>query len=208
MNQIYLIDHTSFQRYADISVNIKPDRLKTFIKKAQDLDLKPFLGKVLYYELIKNINTDGTITDDAPQHYKDLFNGAEYLDDEGNIVLYEGLTPALVYFTFARFIESDAVQYTTTGPVIKTRDSSNTLHHSDITKLVQRQRSTANAYANDIEQFLWDHKHDFPLWQYNAKNRSARQAGPRIRAVDKTDFNYPGTYEEPVGHLPITEFLN
>ena len=37
-----LINQTTFQNYEDISVNIKPERLNVFIKKAQDLDLKPF----------------------------------------------------------------------------------------------------------------------------------------------------------------------
>ena len=40
-----LIDQLTFQRYEDISANVKPERLKVFITKAQDLDLKPFLGR-------------------------------------------------------------------------------------------------------------------------------------------------------------------
>src|ERR1700740_1716090 len=102
MNTIYLINPSTFQNYEDISVNIKPERLKVFVKKAQDLDLKPFLGHALYYDLIQYINDDGTISSDAPQAYKDLLNGSEYLDKYGHIVLYEGLIPMLVYFTFAR----------------------------------------------------------------------------------------------------------
>src|ERR1700744_892166 len=101
-----LIDQNTFQRYEDISVNVKPDRIKIFVAKAQDLDLKPFLGYALYYDLIKHLNEDGTIQDDAPQSYKDLLNGSEYLDSYGHIVLYEGLLPTLLYFTFARFIEA------------------------------------------------------------------------------------------------------
>lgn len=208
MNQIYLIDHTTFQRYEDISVNIKPDRIKIFVKKAQDLDLKPFLGSILYYDLVKHFDINGTINDNAPQRYKDLFNGAEYLDEKGNVVLYEGLVPALVYFTLARFIENTAVQYTSTGPVIKQHDHSNILEHKDVTKLVQQQRSIANAYANDVERFLQDHKQDFVLWRTDNKNKSSRQPGPRIRAVDKTTINYLSTIAGPPDYFSITEFLN
>lgn len=189
MSQIYLIDQTTFQRYEDISLNIKPQRLKVFIKKAQDLDLKPFLGHALYYDFIKHFNDDGSIKTDAPQHYKDLLNGCEYLDHFGNIVLYEGLASTLVYFTFARFIEADAVHYTATGPVIKQHDNCAAVSPQQITKLVQQHRSVANAHANDVEKFLWDNQADFPLWKYNSKNNSARQPGPRIRGIDKTDFN-------------------
>jgi hypothetical protein len=206
MNTIYLIDQTTFQRYEDVSVNIKPERLQAFIKKAQDLDLKPFLGHALYYDFIQNFNTDGTIMDTAPQQYKDLLNGSEYLDKYGHIVLYEGLLPTLVYFTFARFIEADAVHYTATGPVVKHHDNGDPVAPKDIVKLVQQQRSVANAHANEVEKFLWDNKDEFPLWRYNGKNKSSRQAGPRIRSVDKTNFNYPG-YDSSgqVNYLPITD---
>ena len=190
-----IIDQTTFQRFEDISLNIKPERLNVFISKAQELDLKPFLGYALYYDLINNFNDDGTIKDDAPQTYKDLVNGTEYLDKRGYVVLYQGLGPLLVYFTFARFIEDDAVHYTATGPVIKQREGSNALSATDITKLVQQQRSTANAYANEAERFLRDHQSDFPLWTYNSKNKTARQPGPRIRSVDRTEFNYSGRDE-------------
>jgi hypothetical protein len=204
-----LINQTTFQRYEDISVNIKPERLNVFIKKAQDLDLKPFLGHALYYDFIQHFSDDGTLKDDAPQPYKDLFNGSEYLDKYGHIVLYEGLAPTLVYFTFARFIEADAVHYTPTGPVVKHHDNGDAVAPKDIVKLVQQQRSVANAHANEVEKFLFDNKDDFPLWRYNGKNKSSRQAGPRIRSIDKNDFNYPGYGAAATdGPLPFYEFMN
>jgi len=209
MNTIYLINQNTFQGYEDISVNIKPERLNVFIKKAQDLDLKPFLGHALYYDFMQNFNDDGTLKDTAPQPYIDLFNGSEYLDQHGHIVLYEGLVPTLVYFTFARFIEADAVHYTATGPVVKHHDNGDPVAPKDIVKLVQQQRSVANAHANEVEKFLWDNKADFPLWHFNEKNKSGRQAGPRIRSIDKNDFNYPGSNALGLsGIVPLYEFMN
>ncbi|WP_454801791.1 DUF6712 family protein [Mucilaginibacter phyllosphaerae] len=201
-----LITPTTLQRYEDIAANIKPERIKVFIQKAQELDLKPFLGYILFYDLIKQLDTDGNLKEDAPQHYKDLLNGCEYLDDDGHIVLYQGLQPVLAYFTFARFIEADAVHYTATGPVTKRYDNADAVLVKDLVKLVQQQRSTANAYANETERFLIDHQEDFPVWHYNHKNKTSRQAGPRIRAVDKTDFNFPA--DNFSTNLFITDFLN
>jgi hypothetical protein len=201
-----LITPTTLQRYEDIAANIKPERIKIFIQKAQELDLKPFLGYILYNELIKNLNTDGTLKDEAPQHCKDLLNGSEYLDEHGHIVLYQGLQPVLAYFTFARFIEADAVHYTATGPVTKRYDNADAVPIKDIVKLVQQQRSTANAYANETERFLLDHQENFLAWHYNHKNKSSRQAGPRIRGVDKSEFNYPADNFSTKQF--ITEFLN
>ncbi|MBD1394614.1 DUF6712 family protein [Mucilaginibacter glaciei] len=186
-----LITLATLQRYEDIAANVKPERIKVFIQKAQELDLKPFLGYILFYDLIKQLDIDGTLKDDAPQHYKDLLNGSEYLDEQGHIVLHQGLLPVLSYFAFARFIEADAVHYTATGPVTKRYDNADAVPMKDIVKLVQQQRSTANAYANEVERFLLDHHEQFPVWHYNRRNKSARQAGPRIRSVDISDLNYP-----------------
>ena len=55
----------------------------------------------------------------------------------------------------------------------------------------QHERSIANAYLHDVEKYLQDNRAQFPLWHYNEKNASARQPDPRIRGVDKTDFNHP-----------------
>lgn len=187
-----LIIPSALKRFEDIAANVKPDRVNTFIKKAQELDLKPFLGYALYYDLIKNLDSDGYLRNDAPEQYFHLLNGCEYLDEQGYIVLYQGLLPVLSYFTFARFIEADAVHYTSTGPVIKRRENADALPSKDLVKLIQHHRSTANAYANDAERFLLDHQNEFPAWNYNYNNRASRQPGPRIRAVDVTDFNYLG----------------
>lgn len=201
-----LITPDTLQHYEDIAANIKPERISVFIQKAQELDLKPFLGYALYYDLIKNLDADGNLKADAPQHYKDLLNGSEYLDELGYVVLYQGLQPVLAYFAFARFIEADAVHYTATGPVTKRYDNADALPPKDIVKLVQQQRSTANAYANDTERFLMDHKEDFPAWHYNQKNKTSRQPGPRIRAVDRSDFNLPA--DGFCNELFITDYLN
>jgi hypothetical protein len=191
MNLPYLLDTELIRQYEDISVNLKPQRLNVFIRKAQELDLKPFLGHAFYYELLSCFSADRTITEDAPQPYRDLYNGCTYTDQSGHPVNHAGITPALVYFTLARFIEADAVHYTATGPVIKQQHDTASLKPADLVKLVQQQRSVANAYLRDVEKYLQDNRQHFPLWHYNEKNASARQPGPRIRGIDKTDYNYP-----------------
>lgn len=200
MNPI-LISPTVFQQFEDISTNIKPERLQVFIKKAQELDLKPFLGYPLYYQLLKYFDDDGQMKTDVPQVYKKLFNGCEYIDPSGYTVTYEGLAPTLVYFTFARFVENNGVHYTATGPVIKQYDNAQAVSTPDLLKLVQQQRSVANAHANEVEKFLQDNQADYPLWRYNERNKSARQAGPRIRGIDRTNFN------ETTGVAEIDNFL-
>lgn len=196
MSALYLINGATLRSYFDISVNVKEGRILNIVQEMQDLDLKLFLDHPFYYDLISYITTDvpGTIVfaGNTPQPYIDLINGVVYQDRRGNNIAYEGLIKTLAYFTFARFIESDAYRFTATGPVTKTHDNGDALKQSDITKLVQQQRSKANAHCNEVEKFLRDNRQDFPLWRYNESNTIARQPGPRIRSVDRNKFNYPG----------------
>lgn len=208
-NYIYLINLSTFAAFEDISMNVKPERILVFVRKAQELDLKPFLGHALYYDFIQWINTDGTFKSGTPQAYINLFIGSTYTDPAGNTNMYEGMVPALIYWTFARFIEADAIRYTASGPAKKKLDDSDPLTISELTKIVQQQRSVANAHANEIERFIWDNKGSFPLWYANPKNKSSRQSGPRIRGIDRTDFNYPGGGYSPngIGTIGLNEFL-
>jgi hypothetical protein len=202
-----MITPAIFQQFEDISTNVKPERLLIFIKKAQELDLKPFLGYALYYQLMKYFEANGQLRADTPQVYKKLINGCEYIDDSGYTVTYEGLIPTLVYFAFARFIEGNSVHYTATGPVIKQYDNAQAVNTQDVVKLVQQQRSVANAHANEVEKFLQDNQSDYPLWRYNKKNKSARQAGPRIRSIDRTEFNELTGVDEIDNFLPLDNFF-
>jgi hypothetical protein len=198
MSALYLINQSTMNIYEDISSNVKPERILVFVKKMQDLDLKLFLDHPFYYDLISYITTEtpGEIVfaDNTPQPYRDLINGVTYIDLHGHKIIYEGLIPTMVYFTFSRFIEADAVRYTTTGPVTKHHDNADAVKISDIAKLVQQQRSVANAHCNEVEKFLVDNRQNFPLWRFNENNKIARQPGPRIRAIDKTKSNYPNGY--------------
>ncbi|QQL50330.1 DUF6712 family protein [Mucilaginibacter ginkgonis] len=191
MTQVYFINQASFAPYQDISINVKPARLNTFIKKAQDLDLRLILGDRLFYDLLKCCNQNGTTKDDAPAQYVKLIMGCDYTNGLGQELSYDGLTPALVYFTLSRLVENDSIKYTANGPVVKAAEGNTHLSYSDTVKIAQQYRSIANSYTRGIESFLNANSTDFPQWQYNESLVTARQPGARIRSVDKTEFNYP-----------------
>ena len=136
----------------------------------------------------------GVLNPGTSQLYQDFFNGSVYKDLSGNNVKYDGIVPALAYWTFARFIEVDQIRYTTTGPVGKNHDQADNATPKQIAALVEMQRSKANAYCNKIEKFLYIHKQDFPLWRLSQQNKNSRQPGARIRAIDRTRYNRGGTY--------------
>lgn len=275
MNQVYLINQNALNSFEDISANIEPKRVLIFVSKAQDLDLRLFLGDAFYYDFIQycsnvygittatittrtttaaagsyinqsivatsgvglnakasfqvfngavsngisitkagsgfnigdtftcaalpgavftvsELSTELVLSGTTPQNYLDLFNGKLYTDLNGHNIQYNGIVPALVYWTFARFIEADAVRYTSTGPVTKKHDDSDPASAKMITQLVAQQRSVANSKCNDIEKFLWNNKTIYTLWRYNERNKNSRQPGARIRGIDKTEYNRAG----------------
>lgn len=197
MTPIYLITKADIQLYEDVPANVDVNRLHQYIYKAQELDLKPFLGTAFYYDFLQQFSTDGSLKDSATQPYRQFLNGCTYTDTAGHSIQYDGLTKMLVYFTMARFAESDAIRFTPTGPMFKQQDNGQPVRQADLAKVVQQYRSIANAYTNDVAAYLINHRSDFPLWQYSYKNASARQSGPRIRGIDRTGFNlsdYPSNY--------------
>lgn len=203
MNTPLLLNAEQIRQYEDLSANIKQQRLSNFIKKAQELDLKPFLGHAFYYQLLSFFTAENNLSESTPQCYQDLYNGCSYTDQAGHTLSFDGLIPALSYFTLARLTESDTIHFTASGPVVKQQENTNCLKPAEITKLVQHQRSIANAYLRDVEKYLQANKAQFPLWHYNEKNASARQPGPRIRGIDKTEFNYPnGNVAASILYMP------
>jgi hypothetical protein len=275
MSQVYLMNDSDLRLYEDISQNVDLKRLLPFIGKAQQLDLRQFMGKAFYDDFIQNFSNDNGVSGDvlltvkattatngnylnqavaatsgsgtgatfdisvyggyvtsvkinqpgsgynigdtltftaipgavlsvkelAPvvviaggisQAYRDLFDGKLYEDKQGHTIQYNGIIPALVYWSFARFVEADALRFTATGPVTKTHDNAQPVSDKRIIEFANQQRSTANAYANDIEEFLYNNMTDYPLWRYNQRNKNSRQPGARIRGIDRTNYNRPG----------------
>jgi hypothetical protein len=125
----------------------------------------------------------------TPEIITQLFYGCIYEDLSGNPINYAGMLYAIAYWSFARFLEFDSVQYTATGPVQKMHDASEPVKTSDVQKIVTAFRSKANASANSIEKFLYINKTSFPLWRMNQDSKNSRQPGARIRGIDRSRGN-------------------
>lgn len=193
----YLINPDTFLSFEDLSVNIDPQRILTYAKKGQELDLKPFLGHAFYDDLLKQFeageNGISFLSETASEAYQKLWNGCDYTDPHGHSITYEGMIPTLVYFAFARFVEGGSISFTPAGPGTAKSDYFNSLSLKDINTLVSQYRSEANAHCNEVQKYLEDNRKDFPLWNFNAANKRSRQPGARISGIDRTAYNYPGT---------------
>ncbi len=70
-------------------------KINTYIRESEDIDLKSSLGDELLMDIRLN-----------PEKYNDLLNGGEYKDKCGYKHTFSGLKTALAYYTYARIVKT------------------------------------------------------------------------------------------------------
>ena len=177
-----LITASQVRLFEDISANVKDERINIRIEQMQNMDIKPFMGLAFYSDMILHTTSE---------KYVKLLNGVStsYTDLQGNEIVFSGLLPAMVNFTIARFLTADKIRYTATGPVVKKEEFSRILKDEDKAARISELISMGNAYMMDVEYFLRNNREDYPLWAFYNSNRTMRQSGARIRAIDKGNYN-------------------
>jgi hypothetical protein len=170
-----LISISDFEGFPAISVNTNVvKKLNPYIKEAQELDLLPILGQELYWALMEDFEASPSLAT-----YSDLFNGSEYTLN-GRTYKHQGLKPALIYFTYARYRMNANEEETATGLVIKNNPYSEPASEKSIARRVDQARSAAFAYMEPVIKFLNDNEEDYPLWRNTCKQvnkRSTRISG-------------------------------
>jgi len=146
------------KEYRLITASSKCKDLEIYIKEAQEIDLKNFLGFKLYYDMIENIDQD---------NYKSLVYGSRYEDTSGAYTFtidYRGLKPLMAYWAYARILDSHGYIISKTGVVEGEYDESVPLEKKDRDSLVVKNRGLADSYKAEVEHFLCEKDEDYPLW--------------------------------------------
>lgn len=116
-----------------------------------------------------------------------LMNGESYVDPSGYQIDYQGLKPALIYWTFARFIENQQISITSHGVVEKTNDYSEQVSEKKIAYRITQARSGALNYFRLVEKYLCDKNTGittYPLYtSYIPINK--KSGGAKISIVDR-----------------------
>jgi len=187
-----LISAEDLKKYTLIPSTVSADRLNVHIDKAETFDLKPFLGREFYYKMVTLLeayatslaaNSSYTATADQ-QLMLDLFEGKTYNNSRGNTIIYPGLRKGIALMAFARYTKWDKFRSTNTGVVKKRHEHSDPIDSSEEASQVTQARSEVNAILAEVVSFLTDNKSSYPLWKYSYANRTMRQPGPRISAID------------------------
>ena len=90
-----------------MSVHIDEDKIETYIRESESIDIKSALGDALYLDVKDN-----------PDKYKLLLEGGIYEGKDGKQLL-TGLKTALAYYTYARIVKNGDGNVTRYGFVQK-----------------------------------------------------------------------------------------
>lgn len=159
-----LIQISDIKAIKPISDNIDVARLDPYIIEAQDLDIRPFLGDPLFYDLVEGVNASPQST-----KYLELINGKSYTNSYGHTIYFDGLKVAIAYFAYARFMQNQGINVTRFGIVKKLNDTSEPIDQAAIDRFVGNTRSIGNSYIAQVEAFLDDDYRQttrvYPLWR-------------------------------------------
>src|SRR5690554_260257 len=110
-----LITISDIQAFKPISNNIDVSKkLNTFIREAQEFDLRPILGDEFYLAIVADFEASPSLVT-----YSDLFNGVTYTYGS-NTYQHDGLKSVLVYYAYSRYLNDVQINQTAFGAVIKT----------------------------------------------------------------------------------------
>lgn len=133
-----------------ISGSVDPDKMVQFIETAQDMHIQNYMGTALYKK-VQQLIIDGTISDVANDHYRDL------LDDY--------IKPMLAWYTQAEFIPFAAYTLSEGGLFKHRSENSDEIDRVEIAGLASRANDKAAFYAERFVEFMCDNSNDYP--EYN-----------------------------------------
>jgi len=165
-----LISKDDIAQYYPTAV-LDDNRINPFIQNAQLVNLTAFMGDALVWDLVNKYD-DGTSPD--YDKYKFLRNGGQYIDRRNNQSYFTGVTPVLVYYALASFVESNPTQITRFGVQTKTTDNSTTPDPQQVRKLIESLRSTALTFQLKVIDYLDYKRALYPLW--NASDNASNSA--------------------------------
>lgn len=173
-----LISRPDFEPYKALSANMNTVKnLDAYILEAQEMDLKPLMGREIYIDLLDDFEASPSLA-----IYDDLFNGLSYtyLDKKYK---HAGLVPVLCYFTYARFLLNANGHSTEFGIVKKKTEDSEAVSDSEIARRVSQARAGAMAYWEDVRIFLNHYKDTYTLWQSSADHGQLDSGLMKIIAI-------------------------
>lgn len=171
-----LITISDIQAFKPISNNIDVSKkLNTFIREAQEFDLRPILGDEFYLAIVADFEASPSLVT-----YSDLFNGVTYTYGS-NTYQHDGLKSVLVYYAYSRYLNDVQINQTAYGAVTKTNPDSQPISEKALARQVGQAVSGARAYEQRVIEYLKRNEATYPLWKCYEKSK--KTGGFRVSSI-------------------------
>lgn len=142
----------------DIAANIDADRLRNFIREAENIDIRPSIAVDLFRRLdgmgpFSVVNGEISGDYDLTTEEKSLLVGGYYSSDCGCEEYFEGLLLALGYFAYARLVREQSLNVTAYGVVIKEGELSSPADTRAIAAAALNAQNIAEAYLGNTLKY-------------------------------------------------------
>lgn len=154
MAETALITKSDILSFYPIGKNINSERVDPHILRAQQSELKSFLGDALYFDFVTNV-TDAK--------YVDLLNGVNY-ENDGHTVFFGGVKPLLASWSYARIEKKNSVFVTRGGNVKKETEESIQMTNNEIDAEKSSSESEAIRLQKEVWVFLDTNRTTYPLF--------------------------------------------
>lgn len=145
-----------------MSVHVDEDKIETYIRESESIDIKSALGDALYLDVKDN-----------PDKYKLLLEGGIYEGKDGKQLLI-GLKTALAYYTYARIVKNGDGNVTRYGFVQKESEYCSHIEFKEKVMAYDDAFSIADRYLKECVMFLNEKKEEYPLYNGEGKIKANR----------------------------------
>ena len=148
MATVLFISRTDLVKNSIIDGNVDTDKFIQFIKVAQEIEIRNYLGTKLYDKLQADIAGSG-----VTGNYQTLLN--TYVQ------------PMLIWFAQAEYIPYAAYQIKNGGVLKHTSENAESVSKSEVDYLVNKARNTAEYYTQRFLDYINNNSNLFPEYNQN-----------------------------------------
>lgn len=148
-----------------MTAGVSSSHFDPYIKEAEELDIRPFLGDALYYALVSDVASSPIST-----KYNELLNGGTYTYS-GETIEFKGIKMALQYYAYARYLANHEVVNTKSGQRTKTEEFSSVPSAGATQRRIDQAKSAGREYLESAKRFLDTKSSTYDLWGTTERNK-------------------------------------
>ena len=169
MAEVLLITKTDIEATWNIGKNISEPKINNHILRAQQVDLKAFLGDHFYWFVVNNIGDAQIIK---------LLDGEDYKRNNKD-VFFNGVKQLLAAYSYRRLVGGETF-VTRGGLKRKLTEQSENEDDSQINQETRDARSEAVRLENETNEYLDQERSNYPNWNNQDRFNEGKKTGFRI----------------------------